>query len=547
MRLYKPVYIDRSGQQREISKWYADFFTPDGIRHRLPLFFDKRASENFGRNIEELCGLQTAGMVAGPELQRWIDGLPVKLSDKLVSWGLISNQRVAAGNLLSKHLQDWRGALLASGCTVEYADLKTNRARTIFERCGFRTFADVSGSKIQLEIAKLKRTVQKRINGRLETIELGPVSGKTKNDYLQACRQFTYWMMQDRRAGENPLQYLKPQGDIEQTYRRRALEPDEVRRLLEATTEAAGPRFGMDGYQRTLLYRLAVETGLRRNELKTLTVGSFDFDRLTVKVEAGYSKHRCEDVLPLRKETAAAFRIFLTGKLPTARVFNMPDKTAKMFQADLVAAGIEQKNDRGIVDFHSLRHTFGTLLAASGVHPKTAQTLMRHSDINLTMSRYTHTLRGAESEAIESIPDFSKPAQQSQKKTGTDDKNVFDHQFGHQFAHKLRIPDNTLDYSGLNTSKTGIAENSDIAAKTAILNEKQGKSEIRPTGFEPATPGLGNRCSILLSYGRPISKCLQYNKFAHLLSILRSGKTGRAPSAYQIPTDTPSGRFSCTL
>ena len=52
-------------------------------------------------------------------------------------------------------------------------------------------------------------------------------------------------------------------------------------------------------------------------------------------------------------------------------------------------------------DFHALRHQAGTLLAASGVHPKVAQSIMRHSDINLTMSLYTHTLHGQESQAVE--------------------------------------------------------------------------------------------------------------------------------------------------
>jgi len=170
---------------------------------------------------------------------------------------------------------------------------------------------------------------------------------------------------------------------------------------------------------------LAVESGLRRNELKTLTVGSFDFDRLTVKVEAGYSKHRREDVLPLRKETAAAFRSFLTGKLPTARVFNMPDKTAKMFKADLAAAGIDYVDEAGRYrDFHILRHTTGSLLAVSGVHPKVAQSIMRHSDINLTMSRYTHIFRGQESDAVAKLPDFSISSSQQQVATGTDNNPV---------------------------------------------------------------------------------------------------------------------------
>ena len=53
----------------------------------------------------------------------------------------------------------------------------------------------------------------------------------------------------------------------------------------------------------------------------------------------------------------------------------------------------------------------------SGVHPKVVQSIMRHKDINLTMSLYTHTLRGQESEAISKLPDLS---QASERASGTD-------------------------------------------------------------------------------------------------------------------------------
>ena len=53
---------------------------------------------------------------------------------------------------------------------------------------------------------------------------------------------------------------------------------------------------------------------------------------------------------------------------------------------------------------------------------------MRHSDINLTMGRYTHTLLGQEAQAVESLPDFSLPSSKSEKvaATGTDGKPVDD-------------------------------------------------------------------------------------------------------------------------
>ncbi|MHC4075908.1 MAG: tyrosine-type recombinase/integrase [Planctomycetota bacterium] len=105
-------------------------------------------------------------------------------------------------------------------------------------------------------------------------------------------------------------------------------------------------------------------------------------------------------------------------------VFKVPEKTADMLKADLEAVKIPYVDDAGCyADFHALRHSTGSLLVASGVHPKVVQSIMRHSDINMTMCRYTHIFRGQESEAVSGLPDLSLPSKQSQKAiaTGTDD------------------------------------------------------------------------------------------------------------------------------
>ena len=156
-----------------------------------------------------------------------------------------------------------------------------------------------------------------------------------------------------------------------------------------------------------------------------LKVGSFDFDNCTVTVQDYTAKNRKEKTLPLRPNTAEEIKELLASKLPAAQAFKVPGKPIDMLRPDLEAAGIDYQDDAGrYFDFHAIRYTTGSILAASGVHPKIAQEIMRHSDINLTMSLYTHTLRGQEADAVNSLPDFSRPSSQSQKKTGTDDMSA---------------------------------------------------------------------------------------------------------------------------
>jgi integrase len=72
----------------------------------------------------------------------------------------------------------------------------------------------------------------------------------------------------------------------------------------------------------------------------------------------------------------------LQGKLPNVQAFNVPYKTAEMIKADLDDARIPYTDDAGrFRDFHSLRHSTGSLLVASGTHPKIVQAILRHSSI----------------------------------------------------------------------------------------------------------------------------------------------------------------------
>jgi len=465
-RKYTKV-VDGKRVKKQSKKYYTRLTDADGIKRTIPLFRDKTASQQ-----------------RAAQLQKEIE---------LARAGVIDRFKEHRKRPLAEHLEDFKQSLLAKCNTEKHANQTVYRIKRIFQGCKFANWNDIQPSKVQSYLAGLRSAKDS-------------ISAKTFNYYLKASKQFCKWMVQDRRAGESPLEHLQTVKSTDDERRqRRALEPDEVRRLLDAA-KATPQRFGMTGYQRAILYRLAVETGLRASELHSLKVSSFDFTECTVTVEAAYSKNRKQSQLPLRQDTVVELQGCLAGKLPTAKAFNLPDKTAKMLRADLVNAGIDYIDDSGrIVDFHSLRHTCGSFLAASGVHPKVAQSIMRHRDINLTMSRYTHVLRGQESEAVANLPDLSLPSSKRQKAvaTGTDGRAVD----VIQNTRKELTPKSTpTAFSGFNQSATVGNQQSNIKENgndgNCLDNSKLdierddlslaviGKKETRPAGLEPATFGF---------------------------------------------------------
>lgn len=436
MRVYKPTYTYKEKGKRKtkkISKWWIELRDHIGVIRRFPAFTDKGESEKVGRKIEKLVICNLNHEPPDRILSEWLEHIPEKLWDKLVQFGLLDSRRAAASKSLLGHLKDFEISLLAKGGTEKHAKQTTSRIKRVLEECGFVNWSDITASRVLQQIVKLRKYVNvvivKKVNGKKvkqkELKDNGQISSKTANYYLKSMKQFCRWMVNDRRASESPVEHLQSINDIDIRHGRRALETDELRRLLE-TTLAQPKRFGMTGRERAILYRLAAETGLRRNEIKSLKKSSFNFSNCTVSVEIAYTKNKKTTVLPLRKATSAELQEFLAKKMPNAEAFKVPEKTADMMKEDLAAAKIPYVDDAGLfADFHALRHVTGSLLAKAGIHPKVSQSLMRHSDINLTMSRYTHIFRGQESEAVEKLPDLSLPSQQKQQAlaTGTDGKN----------------------------------------------------------------------------------------------------------------------------
>ena len=306
---------------------------------------------------------------------------------------------------------DYRTALLAKGTGINHIDNTESKVLAIIKATNFYVIADISADKVNRFVAQLKD------EGR---------SPRTIGAYLQAIKGFTRWLTRHGKLSFDPLITLsKPSTETDRRIVRRYLSHEEWQ-WLDAVTRKREMRFGMTGIERAMLYSLAIQTGLRSGEIRSLTRGKLHLTSNPpfVMADAGATKNKRAARQYIQPELARELQLHVGRKLKGALVFDLPHACTMpdMLREDLEAArqawlqtkddpqerlesdesdflqSVDSDGER--IDFHSLRHTCATWLIHSGADVKTIQSVMRHADIKLTLDRYVSVgaLKGATSE-----------------------------------------------------------------------------------------------------------------------------------------------------
>jgi integrase len=319
--------------QRNKGDWWVDFRDAQGARHRKKVGPNRRIAR------EVLDGI--LGNVARRKYLEVIEDSAMSFADFAKLWcervtpTLMPRSRERWFGIVERHLKPaFPGALRA----ITAADAERYIAR--------RSEAGTRSSTINREITVLKHILRRAV--------------------------LWEYLSRNQVAAVKPLK--------ERPGRTRFLSVEEVEKLLQACTfPDARSELGRL-YLRPFVL-IALNTGMRRNEILSLTCNSVDWTNHFVTLETtknGDTRH------VYLNETALETMRSLPTTIDAERLFPFrPWQITMAFRRAAKRAGIE--------DFrlHDLRHTFASYQAMAGVQARGLQALLGHKDNRMTM-RYSH-------------------------------------------------------------------------------------------------------------------------------------------------------------
>lgn len=223
---------------------------------------------------------------------------------------------------------------------------------------------------------------------------------RTRNKAISKVKAFFAWLVKTGRLGASPAVALEAA-------------PYRPERLRDALSEAELGRLTSSDLihdARHLVYGIAACTGLRRAEISRVRWRDVDPEAGAITLPGSKTKNGKPARILLPCSLAAAWRAWLEDPIVQlgGDLAEWPDPlpaapTLRTYYLDLERANIPRERPGGVLDFHSLRVTFGSRLARAGVGLQLAQKLMRHSDPRLTANVYTRFAAEDWREAIEKV------------------------------------------------------------------------------------------------------------------------------------------------
>jgi integrase len=179
------------------------------------------------------------------------------------------------------------------------------------------------------------------------------------------------------------------------------LKPSEINALLNASPEPERYLFAVLAY-----------SGLRLGEALALRWRDIDFGLGTIRVQRAYSVHggiqdpktassrRAVPLLPVLVDLLEPKRskpdelLFSKAKDGKKKRPIDPDNARKVFNDAVKAAGLKH------VTMHSLRHSYATVMIASGASIKALQRALGHASVHMTLNTYSHLLEESMEEPV---------------------------------------------------------------------------------------------------------------------------------------------------
>ena len=467
------------------------------------------------------------------------DGAQAVLSEMMaraakVAAGVMSAEESAAadwsGVPMAEHIKDFLSHLEGAGRTPVHVGRFRCHLNRVVESCKWNRLQDANRRKLEAFLA--------------DTVKDG-LSFRTRNAILTACVSFGNWLVRDGRMMDNPFKGIAKLNErTDRRHVRRVLTDKEIAALLDAAearplhaalhgnrgdkpanlTDGTLEALRLLGRERRLFYAVLLETGLRLNEARTLRVRELHLDgQAHIDVAPENEKARRGARLPLREALAREIGQHLTERLKVQQraaqaakrpipvqlsvdspAFPDAPSNVRVLDADLAFAGIAKRDAAGrVVDFHAMRHTYGTRLARGGVSLQLAQRLMRHSTPALTSNLYTHLDMGDMHGAMASLPDLPQTkahkAQDRAAEAGASLAPALAPTLApdsgkrcHFAAHHGTEPSNRLS---IRAQRVDTQKAPHLQGFSPPDNARQEKSLVGREGFEPSTLGLRVPCS----------------------------------------------------